>query len=228
MRRMTQDQIYHDRREAGRVLATHVKPLLGERDDVVVLALPRGGVPVGLEVAQSLGAQLDVFVVRKLGAPGSEEYAIGAIAAGGFQKLNHEAIYELNVSEQDLAEVTRQEMEELRRRQELYHGDRPPARVVDRVALLVDDGLATGLTMRAAIAALREQRPRRLMVAVPVGAAETCDEIECEVDTLVCPLRPYPFRAVGLWYRHFEATQDAEVRECLQLAGTPHAAARRP
>ena len=219
---MNQDQIYDDRHEAGRLLASHVKKKLGDADDVVVLALPRGGVPVGFEVAPSLGAPLDVFVVRKLGAPGFEEYAIGAIAAGGFRMLNEDAIRELQVSDRDLAEVTRRESEELQRRQEIYHAGRPPVRIDDRVAILVDDGLATGFTMRAAIAAVREQRPRRLIVAVPVGAAETCDEIEREVDDLVCPLRPYPFRAVGLWYRHFEATQDDEVRECLQLAGTPY------
>jgi predicted phosphoribosyltransferase len=219
---MNQGQIYDDRHEAGHILASHVKNKLGDADDVVVLALPRGGVPVGFEVARSLGAPLDVFVVRKLGAPGFEEYAIGAIAAGGFRMLNEDAIRELHVSDRDLAEVTSRESEELQRRQEIYHAGRPPVRIVDRVAILVDDGLATGFTMRAAIAAVREQRPRRLMVAVPVGAAETCDEIEREVDDLVCPLRPYPFRAVGLWYRHFEATQDDEVRECLQLASTSY------
>jgi predicted phosphoribosyltransferase len=215
---MRSDQAFRDRREAGEILAAHVQEQIGMPDNAVVLALPRGGVPVGFEVARVLGAQLDVFVVRKLGAPGFEEYAIGAIAAGGFQVLNDEAIHELGITEKEIADVAEREAMELQRREEAYRADRPPLRIANRVAILVDDGLATGFTMRAAIAAVRERGPQRLVVAVPVGAVETCAEIEREVGTLVCPLQPDPFHAVGLWYRDFTPTTDDEVRECLVAA----------
>jgi putative phosphoribosyl transferase len=221
---MRSNQAYRDRREAGEILAAHLRDQLGTPDDAVVLALPRGGVPVGFEVARVLGAELDVFVVRKLGAPGFEEYAIGAIAAGGFQLLNDEAIAQLDVSEKQIAEVAEREAAELHRREQLYRAERPSARVADRIAILVDDGLATGFSMRAAIAAVRERGPKRLIVAVPVGAAETCAEIEREVGTLVCPLQPKPFHAVGLWYRDFTPTTDDEVRELLIAASLNHRA----
>lgn len=222
---MRSDQAYRDRREAGEILAAHVQDRIGRPGNAVVLALPRGGVPVGFEVATVLGAQLDVFVVRKLGAPGHEEFAIGAIAAGGFRVLNDDAIADLGIGEKEIAAVAERETAELHRREELYRGDRPPTHVAGRVAILVDDGLATGFTMRAAIAAVRERGPQRLVVAVPVGAVETCAEIEREVGTLICPLQPDPFHAVGLWYHDFAATTDDEVRECLAASALNYHAA---
>jgi putative phosphoribosyl transferase len=225
MARMRSDQAYRDRREAGEILARHVPEYIGIPDDAVVLALPRGGVPVGFEVARELGAELDVFVVRKLGAPGFGEYAIGAIAASGFQVLNEDAIRDLGVTDKQIAEVAEREAAELRRREKEYRDDRPPVRVANRVAILVDDGLATGFTMRAAIAAVRERGPQRLVVAVPVGAVETCAELEREVGLLVCPLQPDPFHAVGLWYRDFTPTTDEEVRECLIASSVNYQAA---
>jgi putative phosphoribosyl transferase len=222
---MRSDQAYRDRREAGEILAAHVQEQTGTPEDAVVLALPRGGLPVGFEVARVLGAQLDVFVVRKLGAPGHEEFAIGAIAAGGFQVLNDDAIRELGITKQAIAAVAEREAAELHRREELYRADRPPVSIASRVAILVDDGLATGFTMRAAIAAVRERGPRRLVVAVPVGAVETCAEIEREVGTLICPLQPDPFHAVGLWYHDFTPTTDDEVRECLAASALNYQAA---
>ena len=208
-------QFYADRRDAGRILAAQVLDEIGVADDTVVLALTRGGVPVGAEVAAALQAPLDVLVVRKLGVPGHEEYAMGAIATGGFQILNEATIADLGVSEEDVAAVAAGERDELKRRETLYRGHRPPLSVVGRRVVLVDDGLATGASMRAAIRALRAQKPRILIVAVPVGAPEACDEIERQVDALICPLRPDPFYAVGLWYRNFEPTTDDEVRVAL-------------
>lgn len=212
---------YRDRRQAGEILGAHVKAQVNAAE-AVVLALPRGGVPVGLEVARSLRAELDVFPVRKLGAPGFEEYAIGAIAAGGFEILNETAIAELGVSEKEIAAVAEREATELRRRERLYRADHPPVAVSERAVVLVDDGLATGFTLRAAIAALRAQQPRQLVVAVPVGAPDTCAEIEREVDLLICPFQPEPFRAVGLWYQDFTPTADEEVCECLRAAAAEH------
>lgn len=222
---MTSDRPYRDRHEAGQILASHVQEELGRGVDAVVLALPRGGAPVGFEVARLLRAPLDVFVVRKLGVPGHEEFAMGAIAAGGFEVLNEEVIAELGIPEKAIAAVAEREQAELRRREELYRADRPPTAVHDRVAILVDDGLATGFTMRAAVAAVRELGARRLVVAVPVGAADTCAAIEREVGTVVCPLQPEPFHAVGLWYEDFSPTTDEEVRECLAAAAQNYEAA---
>ena len=221
-------QAYRDRREAGEILAAHVQEEIGKSDDVVVLALPRGGVPVAFEVALVLDAMLDVFVVRKLGVPGYEEFAMGAIAAGGFRVLNERTIVDLGITEKDIAAVSEIESDELLRREELYRGDPPPLSVADRVVLLVDDGLATGFTMRAAIAAIRERGPRRLAVAAPVGAPETCAEIRHEVGTVVCPLQPEPFHAVGLWYHDFAPTTDEEVRECLAAAAVNYRTTHRP
>lgn len=210
---------YRDRIEAGEVLAEHVlKETAGT--DAVVLALPRGGVPVGLEVARALDAPLEVFVVRKLGVPGQEELAMGAIAAGGFTLLNERLVASLGVTPGQIAEVTTREEEELRRREALYRGHRPTRSVHGRVAILVDDGLATGFTMRAAVAAVRELGPKRLIVAVPVGAPDTCEELAREVDRVICPLQPEPFQAVGLWYHDFAPTTDDEVRDCLAAAAT--------
>jgi putative phosphoribosyl transferase len=209
--------VFRNRREAGRRLAR----VLGEyanRPDVLVLALPRGGVPVGYEVAQALHAPLDVFVVRKLGVPGHEELAMGAIASGGVRVLNDEVVRMLDMPEAAIDAVARDEQLELERRESLYRDGRPPVDVRGRTVLLVDDGLATGSTMRAAVKALRAQQPARIVVAVPTAAAQTCDELRREADEVVCPSTPEPFRAVGLWYEDFSQTSDDEVHDLLAQA----------
>jgi putative phosphoribosyl transferase len=210
---------YDDRRQAGRVLAQH---LLAYRDaaGLIVLALPRGGVAVGFEVAHALHAPLDVFVVRKLGHPAHEEYAVGAIASGGIRVMNPEA----SVPDGAMAAIVAREQAELARRERLYRDEQPPLSLRGRTVIVVDDGLATGSTMRAAIAAIRQQRPARLVVAVPVGAAETCESLRREVDELVCPAMPQPFRAVGLWYRDFPQATDTQVHELLAAAQQAYAA----
>jgi predicted phosphoribosyltransferase len=185
---------------------------------VLVLALPRGGVPVGFEVAAALGAALDVFLVRKLGVPGHEELAMGAIASGGVRVPNPSVLHQLEIPVAMLEAVAAREGQELARRERAYRDDRPPPVVAGRTVILVDDGLATGTTMRAAIVALRMQHPARLIAAVPVGAAETCAELHREVDELVCVLIPDEFYAVGLWYQDFSPTTDAEVRALLAEA----------
>jgi predicted phosphoribosyltransferase len=216
--------VFADRAAAGRALAERLRPFAG-RSDVVVLALPRGGVPVAYEVARALGAPLDVFLVRKLGAPGQEELAMGAIATGGVRVLNEEVVGVLQVPDEEIDRVAAREMRELQRRERLYRDDRPPPEVRGRTVILIDDGLATGSTMRAAVAALRQQGPRRVVVAVPVAAAETAEEFQREVDHLVCVLTPEPFYSVGSWYRDFSQTTDAEVRELLEQSGHDLAAA---
>ncbi len=204
---------YRDRREAGRVLGERLASLAG-RQDILVLGLPRGGVPVAWEVARRLRAPVDVFVVRKLGFPGHEELAMGAIASGGVRVLNPEAIA-YGVTRDDIERVTEKERRELERRERLFRGDRPPVRVAGRTVILVDDGLATGSTMRAAVRALRQQQAARIIVAVPIAAPSTCAEMEKEADEVVCAATPEPFRAVGLWYEDFTQTTDEEVRELL-------------
>jgi putative phosphoribosyl transferase len=196
------------------VLAAELSEYAG-RDDVIVLGLPRGGVPVAAEVARALGAPLDVFLVRKLGLPGQEELAMGAIASGGARVLNEEVVNALGVPERVLEQVTERERAELERRERAFRGDRPPADVRGRVVIVVDDGLATGSTMRAAIAALRTQEPARIVVAVPAAPPQTCEELRPEVDDLVVLLAPHPFHAVGLWYEDFTPTSDEEVRAIL-------------
>jgi predicted phosphoribosyltransferase len=215
---------FRDRREAGRVLASTLTGY-ANRPDVIVLALPRGGVPVAYEVARALQAPLDVFLVRKLGLPGREELAMGAIASGGIRVLNHEVVEALGVPEEIIDEVAVAEEEELRRRERLYRDDRPPLNVAGKTVILVDDGLATGSTMRAAVQALREQSPARVIVAVPVGAPETCAKLQQEADRVVCAYTPDMFYAVGLWYEHFDQTTDEEVRELLEVAAHELAAA---
>jgi putative phosphoribosyl transferase len=209
--------IFADRREAGRVLASKLTEYAG-RPDVLVLALPRGGVPVAYEVAKALHAPLDVFLVRKLGLPGREELAMGAIASGGVLVLNEDLVRNLRIPKPVLEAVIAAEQEELGRRERIYRGDRPPPDVRGRNVILVDDGLATGSTMRAAVAALRKQGPARIVVAVPIGAPETCSEFEREADDVVCAMTPEPFYAVGLWYGDFSQTTDEEVRELLERA----------
>jgi predicted phosphoribosyltransferase len=193
-----------------------------DRRDVVVLALPRGGVPVAFEVARALHAPLDVFVVRKLGLPGHEEVAMGAIATGGVRILNEDVVRRLGISEAVIEAVTGRERRELERRERLYRGGRPAPDVRRSTVILVDDGLATGSTMRAAIAALRKHGPARIVVAVPVGAPETCAEFQAEADETVCAVMPEPFHAVGQWYRDFSQTTDEEVHELLERAAAEY------
>jgi predicted phosphoribosyltransferase len=221
---------FRDRFEAGRFLAERVQKYVG-RDDVRVLALPRGGMPVGFELAKVLHAPLDVFVVRKLGVPGHEELAMGAIASGGVIVLNEDVLQLLRMPPQMLDFVIAREKEELERRERLYRDGRPPVDVRQRVVILVDDGLATGATMRAAVAALRKREPKRIIVAVPVAAGQTCDELSGEVDEIVCGVTPEPFHAVGVWYQDFSQTTDEEVQELLRRAAQiqpPDAAAGEP
>lgn len=215
---------FHDRIDAGRRLAGELTEY-SRRPDVLVLALPRGGVPVAFEVARELDAPLDVFLVRKLGMPGHEEYAIGAIASGGVRVINEEAVRAFRITDIELAAVTAEETAELERRERRYRGDRPPPRIAGRTVILVDDGLATGYSMRAAVAALRHQGPARIVIAVPAAAPETCRELGAEVDDIVCAITPEPFQAVGLWYVDFEQTTDEEVHDLLELAAhAPHGA----
>jgi putative phosphoribosyl transferase len=198
-------------------LAARLAPYAG-RPDVIVLALPRGGVPVAFEVAQALGAPLDVFLVRKLGMPGHEEFAIGAIASGGVTVLNEETLRDYGVSGEQVEAVVEAEQRELERRERRYRGDRTFPNLTGRTVVLIDDGLATGSTMRAAVAALREERPARVIVAVPTAPPETCEELRGIVDEMVCLMTPDPFYAVGLWYEDFSQTTDEEVRELLERA----------
>src|SRR2546425_11005647 len=206
--------IVQDRTDAGRQLAEELLNFAG-RDDVIVLALPRGGVPVAFEVAQRLGVSLDVFVVRKLGVPGHEELAMGAIASGGVRVLNEDVLYVLPDAQSIVEMVTAIEREELKRRERDYRADRPAPELEGRTVILVDDGLATGATMRAAAAALRQQGAAKIIVAVPVGAPTTCREIRDEVDDILCLHTPGSFMGVGQYYEDFSQTSDEEVRELL-------------
>jgi len=208
---------FRDRRDAGRVLAEKLASY-ADQPDVLVLALPRGGVPVAYEVARALRAPLDVFLVRKLGLPGQEELAMGAIATGGTRVINEEVVGKLNVPEEVIDAVAVEQKQELSRREHEYRDGRSPPNVRGRIILLVDDGLATGSTMRAAVAALRQQGPARIVVAVPVGAPEICAELQHEADEAVCAQTPQQFFAVGAWYEDFAQTTDEEVRDLLARA----------
>jgi len=209
--------LFKDRRDAGKQLAQELSAYAG-RSDVIVLALPRGGVPVAYEVARALNAPLDIFIVRKLGLPGHEELAIGAIASGGIRVLNHDIVQGLKIPQTMIDTVTRQELHELERRERAYRGDRPPPDIRGRTVILIDDGLATGASMRAAVAALRAQNPARIVVAVPTAAPETCAAFESEVDEVICAMTPEPFYGVGRWYEDFSQTTDEEVRALLEQA----------
>ncbi|MEX0775746.1 MAG: phosphoribosyltransferase [Phycisphaeraceae bacterium] len=213
---------YEDRTQAGRELAELVRQAVGDRDDLLVLGLPRGGVPVAFEVARALGAPLDLMLVRKLGFPGQEELAMGAIATGGMRVLNDEVVGRGGVDAATIEAVTRQEQAELRRREWLYRGNRPEVDVAGRCVILVDDGLATGSTMLAAVRALRqrqgEEAPGRIVVAVPVAPPETIASLREEVDELICPATPDQFGGVGRWYRNFTQTTDEQVRQFLGQA----------
>lgn len=208
-----------DRHQAGTELAGRLRQF-AKRDDVLVLALPRGGVPVGYEVARALDAPLDVFAVRKLGLPGHPELAMGAIASGGVRVLNEDVLESMAVPPGAIDAVTRTEQTELERRERAYRDGRPPAPIDGRVVILVDDGLATGSTMRAAVLAVRRLHPARVVVAVPVGASQTCHDLRELADEVVCAFTPDPFRAVGLWYVDFSQTTDAEVRQLLAQAAS--------
>lgn len=208
---------FANRREAGRELARRLAHY-ARLPDTLVLALPRGGVPVAFEVARALEAPLDVFVVRKLGVPAQEEVAMGAIAPGGVTVLSETLIQALGIPQRAVSEAIAREQKELERRELLYREGRPRPDVRDRTVILVDDGLATGSTMRAAASALRRLGARRIVVAAPVAAAQTCEEFRQEVDEVVCVHTPEPFRALGMWYADFSQTSDDEVRELLSLA----------
>ena len=208
---------FRDRREAGRVLASHFRKYAG-RPNVVVLALPRGGVPVAYEVAKELGAPLDVFIVRKLGVPGYEELAMGAIASGGVRVLNESVVAQLPDAERALRHAIAHETRELERREAEYRDGRPAPDLRGKTVILVDDGLATGATMRAAVMALKQRQVARCVVGVPVSSPETCAEFRAEVDEIVCVITPEEFRAVGQFYEDFSQTTDEEVRELLASA----------
>jgi predicted phosphoribosyltransferase len=206
---------FADRVEAGKLLGEEVVRRIGKRADALVLALPRGGVPVGYEVARALGAPLDVFIVRKLGVPGQEELAMGAIASGGVRVLNDEVLRFVPISKSTIDMVAEREARELERRETSYRGNRPPLDVTGKTVVIVDDGLATGSTMRAAVRALQEMKPREIVVAVPVAAPSTCAEFRGSVDEMICLRTPEPFQAVGLWYEDFSQTTDEEVHALL-------------
>ena len=208
---------FRDRKEAGKLLAAQLAAYANQQD-LIVLALPRGGVPVGFEIAQALHVPIDVIVVRKLGVPGQEELAMGAIATGGIRILNKDVVQFLNIPDEVIDEITAQELQELERREHLYRGERPAYDVGGRTVILVDDGIATGATMHAAVAAIKQRQPTRIIIAVPTAAPSTCNEFAAEVDELVCVIRPEPFIAVGYWYRQFSQTSDEEVRSLLEQA----------
>ena len=216
--------VFRDRADAGRALAKRLGAY-AHRPDVLVLALPRGGVPVAYEVARALNAPLDVFLVRKLGVPGQEELAMGAIATGGVRILNEDVVRVLQIPEEVIDSVADSQWQELERRETAYRDDRPPPQIHGRTVLLVDDGLATGSSMRAAIAALRQQGPARIVVAVPVASPNTTEELRREVDDVVVVQTPEPFYAVGSWYDDFTQTSDAEVHALLEHAAEHSAAA---
>ena len=209
---------FRDRAEAGQALAARLDTSYAECTDVLVLALPRGGVPVAFEVARVLAAPLDVYLVRKLGVPGHEELAMGAIASGGVRVLNEDVVRGLDIPQATIDAVAAVEQGELDRRERAYRDDRPAPAIAGRTVIVVDDGLATGATMRAAVAALRQQAPRRVVVAVPVAAPATYAEFRAEVDEVVCVITPEPFRAVGLWYENFAPTTDEEIHDLLARA----------
>jgi putative phosphoribosyl transferase len=214
--KQTGERLFANRREAGRKLATKLISYV-HRPNLLVLALPRGGVPIAYEVARALHAPLDVFLVRKLGVPWNEELAMGAIATGGVRVLNRETM-DRDIPDWVVDDVAEREQEELERRERLYRGDRPAVDIQDRTIILVDDGLATGSTMRAAAIAIRQMKPLKIVVAVPVSPPETCEAFRSEVDEVICAITPDPFIAVGAWYADFTQTSDDDVRQLLEQA----------
>ena len=216
---MSQSRLpYRDRTHAGQVLAETLKNVLGNHKDLLVLALPRGGVPVAYEVAAALSVPLDLLLVRKLGLPGHEELAMGAIASGGVRVMNDNVVGPLGVPSSVIERVVRQEEAELERRLREYRGNRPPPHVEGRCVTVVDDGLATGASMRVAVAALRQQKPARIVVAVPVAPPDTIRLLAHEADEVICPATPEPFFGVGQWYTDFDQTTDEEIRRLLDSA----------
>ena len=220
---MYDEQRFRSRSEAGRILASHLASYAG-RADVLVLALPRGGVPIGFEIAQALRSPLDIFLVQKIGVPGQEELAIGAVASGNVRVLNSEVVQALRVPASAIEQATREALQELARREEVYKGNRSNQEAHGREIILVDDGLATGSTMHAAVAAIKKQNPKRIVVAVPVAAQRTCDEFKHEVDEIICLKSPPSFDAVGLWYENFSQLTDEDVRDLLRRASQSSAA----
>lgn len=208
---------FDNRTQAGRLLGQALLHYAG-REDIIVLALPRGGVPVAFEVVKAINAPLDLMLVRKLGTPGQEELAMGAIAPGEVRVLNPDIVHSLRISEEIIEAVAKRERKELDRRQRAYRGDRPPPQVQGHCVILVDDGLATGATMRTAIKAIRQQQPSRIVVAVPVAPADTVQTLREEADEVVCLATPEPFWAIGSWYREFPQTSDEEVKDLLERA----------
>ena len=217
---VAQDEPFADRHHAGSALAARLKAY-ESRPEVIVLALPRGGLPVAFEVAQALGAPLDIFVVRKLGLPGHRELAMGAIASGGVRILNDDVVQWYGIPPEVIDEVAREEQLELERREREYRNGRPPLDLRDKVVILIDDGLATGSTMKAAVEAVRAHGPVRIVVAVPVGAPDTCREFAALADDVVCARTPQSFSSVGRWYRDFSETTDEEVRALLRQSRGP-------
>lgn len=209
--------MFEDRRTAGEELAQKLSEY-ANREDVVVLGLPRGGVPVAFEVAKALKAPLDVFVVRKLGLPGNSELAMGAIASGGVRVMNEDVVHMTDISDEAIENVAEKEQEQLEEREEIYRGARPGIDLADKTVLLIDDGLATGATMRAAVTALREHNPEKIVVAVPTAPPETCSEFEDVVDEMICLTTPRTFMGVGGAYRDFSQTTNEEVRTLLEKA----------
>lgn len=214
--------LFRDRAEAGRVLAEQLEPVI-EAQNTIVLALPRGGVSVGFELAQKIHTDLDIFLVRKIGVPGHEELAIGAIASGGVRVLNHAIVEQLGIPPSVIDHVTERELQEIGRRERLYREGRPQPEIAGRTAVLVDDGLATGATMLAAVRGLRAHSPARIIAAVPVASREACDDLREHVDRMVCLATPEPFYAVGIWYEDFSQTTDEEVCNLLDTAAHHYA-----
>lgn len=208
---------FQDRTEAGQRLAAMLKPY-ANRSDVLVLGLPRGGVPIAYEVAKVLNAPLDIFLVRKLGVPRHEELAMGAIASGGVRELNQEVVSSIRISHETIDKTAAEEQQELERRERNYRGNRPPLNVCDHTVILIDDGLATGASMRVAATALRQQQPKQIIAAVPVSAPENCKPSQVNADEIVCVETPQQFRAIGLWYEQFPQTSDEEVKQLLDQA----------
>lgn len=217
-------RLFRDRTDAGRLLARALTAYAG-RPDVLVLGLPRGGVPVAYEVARALRAPLDILLVRKLGAPGEPELAMGAIASGGVRVLNEGVVRMLGIPDTAIDTVTARERRELNRRELLYRGDRPAPAIQGKTVILVDDGIATGATVRAAIALVRQRQPAAVVVATPVAPASTCEELRADVDELVCLMEPEAFLAIGFWYESFPQTTDDEIRLILGYAWRDHAMA---
>ncbi len=213
---MKSETRFRNRTEAGKLLASKLTQY-ANRPDVLVLGIPRGGVPVAFEVATALNAPWDICLVRKLGVPGNKELAMGAIASGGFEVLNEDLLDWMRISGHTIAEVGDRELQELQRRDRIYRGDRPLPNICDRIVIVVDDGLATGATMRAAIGILKHQQPQRLIIAVPVAPQDTCDRLRTEVDEVVCLMTPEQFCGIGLWYEDFAQTTDEQVCELLNV-----------